>query len=204
MGLWGVFAIVLLATVMLASGVYMAGRRLPGYQHRRDTISELGAVGTEFSRRISLGLFLPVAVALLLAAWRMWGWATPQVAGLAGCLGLGYLIAALVPCERGAPVIGGWRTAIHNAGGAIEYLGGAMMLWLYAGPSRAELSDVAAIYAAALVMVGTVAISIPTASAWRWRGLIQRVIEAVLFVALLSMVADEAAVDQAFRAAVQQ
>ena len=100
---------------------------------------------------------------------------------LALCIAAGYLVAALFPCDPGAPMWGSARQAIHNAGGAVEYVGGAVVLLrlgeLHGIPFRA----------AGLVVAATaIALSIPALNAVR--GLVQRIGEACLFGGLAAVV----------------
>lgn len=116
-------------------------RRRPGYQHARDTISELGEARAADSRPVSLGTFLPVGLVMLGVAAL-----TREIAGpsavLAACIGTGYAVAALFPCDPGSPLSGSLR---HNFGGGIEYVGGALALFglgeIHGSAFSADLRD---------------------------------------------------------------
>jgi hypothetical protein len=173
-----VFAVILLSAVWLLSGLVYVGQRTPGYSHWRDTISELGETGTPLMRPVSYGLFLPIGLLLWLAAWVAEANGT---AGLAACVGSGYVIAALFPCDVGSPTSGSGRQQLHNLGGAVEYIGGAYWLsQLSAGPGIAGYS--LSSLAAGVVIAGAVLLSAP---GFGLRGVTQRIVEGVLFGSLL-------------------
>lgn len=150
----------------------------PGYSHTRHTISELGETGAPAARQVNYGVFLPVGAVLLGTGALLWG-EHPDAGGLAACIGAGYAIAAFFPCDPGSPVSGSLRQQIHNAGGAIEYLGGAFFIArLQAGGSPSP--DIPGL--PALIVASAVALSLPLF--FRWRGLIQRLAEIALFLSL--------------------
>jgi hypothetical protein len=173
-----VFALVLLSAVWLLFGLVYVGQRKPGYSQWRDTISELGEVGTPLTRPVSYGLFLPIGLLLWLAAWLT---EVDGTAGLSACVGAGYVLAAFFPCDVGSLTSGSGRQQLHNLGGAIEYIGGAY--WL----SQLSTGLVVAGYslfslAAGVVVAGAVLLSVPGFSL---RGLTQRIVDGVLFGSLL-------------------
>ncbi len=164
-----------LAAMLLFFATAFTGHLHGGYRHVRHTISELGAHGTQSSRLVSTGVFLPVGVLLAVAAYLAWTTA-PEAALLCACIATGYLSAAVFPCDVGSPMTGSTRQQLHNLGGAVEYLGGAYALYaLYA--VQGEPYRLAAV----VVVVALVGIGIDNA----WRGLIQRIAEFTLFAALL-------------------
>lgn len=157
----------------LAFGIMRLGARKPGYRHVRDTISELGEVGDPNARLVAFGLFLPVGVALGIVALLVRETA-PAAGSLALCIAIGYIVAAFAPCDRGSPLSGSTRQAVHNLGGAIEYAGGAAVLY-----RLAETGGTPFLVAAGAVVVAIVVISVPALGAVR--GLVQRIAEAALF-----------------------
>ncbi|QKZ13576.1 DUF998 domain-containing protein [Spirosoma sp. KUDC1026] len=172
------FFFILVSTLWLVVGMLYANSRKPGYSHWRDTISELGEIGTPLTRPVSYGLFLPVGLLLWLAAWLT---EDKTTTGLATCVGAGYVIAALFPCDVGSPASGSGRQQLHNLGGGIEYLGGAYWLsQLSPGPTIAGYSLFS--LAAGVVVTGAVLLSVPGIPI---RGLTQRIVEALLFGSLL-------------------
>ena len=172
------FGLVLSCTLLLLTGISYFGWRKPAYSHWHDTISELGEVGSPLSRLVSYGLFLPVGLLLGLVAALA---DTTALAGLAGCVGTGYVVAALFPCDVGSPLTGSGRQQIHNVGGAVEYLGSAY--WLtQLSPHRMVIDDNLYSIGAGSLIVGSILLSIP---GLRIRGLIQRMMEGIVFGTLL-------------------
>jgi Protein of unknown function (DUF998) len=177
-----------LISLFLAAGIAIFASRRPGYRHLRHTISELGETNAPDARLVSLGLFLPVGVALLGIAGFVFFAAAPHsltgaLSGLAACIGAGYAGAALFPCDPGSPLSGSVRQQIHTLAGAVEYIGGAASL---ATMGRIDV-PIPALGGAAVpwdilagvVLVSGVALSLEALQ--RWRGLIQRIAEVVLF-----------------------
>jgi hypothetical protein len=162
----------ILAGVFLCVGIIVMARRRSGYSHVRDTISELGERGSSDSQRVNFGLFLPVALLLFGAAAMIFS-SDERIAMLGVCIGVGYFASFLAPCDPGAPLAGSFRQTLHNVGGGIEYCGGALSLWLVA-----EEHGGVFFYSGWIVAIGVVAISIPGLPI---RGLVQRVVETILF-----------------------
>lgn len=176
-------ALACVVAVGLLVAVFVFGRRRAGYSHVRHTISELGEVGARDQRRVGWGVFLPVGLGCLVLSVLASSASGPPpvVAGmrlLAASLAAGYLVAALFPCDPGSPLQGSWRQGIHNLGGGAEYVGGAASLVVLA-PTLGQ----AALGAAAVVGLGTIALSIPGTPG---RGAVQRVVETVLVAALVA------------------
>ncbi len=146
------------------------------YRHTRDTISELGETGGEDGRLATFGLFLPVSILLFISAITVKD-SDHGVAMLALCIGIGYLVAVVAPCDPGSPMEGSLKQTVHNVGGAIEYLGGALSLWIIGAGAKPVF-----FYAGWLVASATIMISIPQLP---WRGLVQRVVETTLFAAVI-------------------
>jgi hypothetical protein len=162
--------------VFLIVGVLIFARRRKHYSHLRDTISELGESGCNDSARVAYGLFLPIAILQFATAAAIWN-SDHRVAMLALCIGIGYLIAVIAPCDPGSPVSGSTRQGLHNLGGAIEYFGGALSFW-----NLAQESSSLFFYCGWIVVSGTIAVSIPKSP---WRGLFQRLVEITLFGGLI-------------------
>ncbi|MEM1436230.1 MAG: DUF998 domain-containing protein [Pseudomonadota bacterium] len=173
------------ALLVLIAGVYLlaavlavAALRGAAYSHARHTISELAEAGSEYSGKVSYGVFLPVACALAVAALLAAPFSSP-VAALALSLALGYGSAALFPCDPGSPAIGSFRQGVHNLGGAAQYLGGALSLLLIA-------EALGWVFRAAGLLVAGAALLLSFEGPVR--GLIQRVAELCLFLGLLTAV----------------
>ena len=163
----------LLACVYLFASLFVLATRKPGYSHLLHTISEIGEVGAPDQRFVGWGLFLPLGLAFLPGAILLQN-AAPAVAALCLCIAVGYLAAAVFPCDAGSPVSGSARQGMHNLGGAIEYIGGGLALL-----AAAKTFDVPGRIAAYVVLA--VAVALTVLPAGTPRGLLQRVGEIVLF-----------------------
>ena len=175
------FILTLFASIYLvASLVFLAGNK-NGYSHVRHTISELGEVGAPQQHFVSFAIFFVVGITLLLVAYLVQSYSKP-VALLALSLAIGYLVAALFPCDAGSPMTGSFRQAIHNFGGGLEYMGGALAFFLIAETFGNPFQVVG------LVVAG-LGIALSSPPFFTIRGLLQRVAEAGLFGGLISGVA---------------
>jgi hypothetical protein len=166
-------ALTVIAAVYLAAGILVFARRRPDYRHRRDTISELGETGARDQRLVAFALFLPVGLVLLLVAVLLRP-VSDAASMLALAIAIGYVGAALFPCDPGSPLSGSTRQSLHNLAGGVEYIGGGFALLTLArdlGPS---------FQAAGFVVLG-VAIALTVLPSLRVRGAIQRVAELCLF-----------------------
>lgn len=117
----------LLALAYLFASLAWLGPRKAGYRHLRHTISELGEVGAPDQRLVAWAVFFPVGMAFLPGALLLAPTA-PPVAALSACIAIGYLVAAVFPCDPGSPASGTARQGVHNIGGAVEYVGGGVAL----------------------------------------------------------------------------
>ena len=166
----------LVASAYLVVSIVVVARNKPGYKHVTHTISELGESGSTQMRRVSLGVFLPVGAVLAIVAWLQHTSNTP-IAALSISIAAGYVTSALFPCDPGSPMIGSFRQAMHNVGGGIQYIGGALsLLWIAetAGP----------VFRAAGLLVAASGILLSFES--QFRGVIQRIAEVCLFAGLLA------------------
>ncbi|MCB2378982.1 DUF998 domain-containing protein [Hymenobacter sp. BT635] len=161
-------------TAYLLLGIIYFGFRRPGYSHLRHTISELGEDGAPNRLTVSWGLFFPIGVGLLLGAMLT---TNPPLRGLLVCLGIGYVVAAVFPCDVGSPSGGSAKQTVHNLGGAVEYIGG--IFFLNQAQKALFLQQVVPANAQIGLLIGClVAVSLP---GFPWRGLAQRVAEVLLF-----------------------
>lgn len=168
------FALALVASAYLAIAIYVVGSRKPEYDHIRHTISELGESESTYCRVVSYAVFLPVGVLLLAVAGLAFS-TNPVHAMLALSISIGYLSAAVFPCDPGSPFVGSLKQALHNLGGAVEYLGGAVsLMWI------SEAHGGAYKIAGAVVMAAVLILSFEN----RIRGITQRIAETILFAAL--------------------
>ncbi len=163
----------LAAAAWLGAAMLALAPRKPGYSHVRHTISELGEVGAPQQRLVAFGVFLPVGLLLALAGALLRD-PFPAGAALALCIAIGYLVAAVFPCDPGSPVSGSPRQGAHNLGGAVEYVGGGLAFM-----KIGHLAGIPFAWAGWLVLGAAVALTLLPAGAPR--GLMQRVAETVLF-----------------------
>ena len=175
--------------------VWWFARRRPGYSHLRDTISELGEHGAPDARAVAWTCFAPAGLAVGAFAAALAQALPPDDAVLRGLalfagLGVGYIGAAIFPCDRGAPFGGTLRNHLHNLCGAIGYLGGAagMLTLGEAFEDHAVFGDIAGLtrVLGMGVFFGILPLSFPSPV----RGLVQRAMEAALFgcIALICVV----------------
>ena len=165
-----------LTAVYLFSMLFVLAPHEVGYSHFRHTISEIGESGAQHERFVAWGLFLPVGVVLLVVAWFARP-AAPAVAALASCIAVGYVGAALFPCDPGSPLAGSMRQTLHNLAGAVQYVGGGFALMTLARESGQPFQA-----AGFLVLATAVGLSIVPSGAGR--GLLQRMAELCLFASL--------------------
>lgn len=169
-------ALTAIAAVYLFAVLIVLGRQKPEYSHIRHAISEIGEVGAPHQRFVAFGLFLPVGLLLLIVAWLVQP-ASAASAGLALCISIGYLVAAIFPFDVGSPLTGSVRQMIHNLGGAVEYIGGAFALLRIAEDLGSPFR-----VAGFFVLGAAIALSLtPLASV---RGIVQRLAELCLFMGL--------------------
>jgi hypothetical protein len=168
------FVLAALSASLLLIGTLYFGQRKPGYSQVRHTISELGEVGSADARPVGYGLFLSVGVLLMVIAALS---NSQPLRGLAACVGVGYIVAAFFPCDVGSPSSGSGRQQIHNLGGAVEYIGGAYFIVQFSD-SQCTMGPDVINGGAGIVFLGAMLLSIPQLPL---RGLVQRIIEVILF-----------------------
>ena len=177
-----IVALVSIAAAYLALMIAVLARRKPGYRHGVHTISELGEVTAPDQRLVAFGVFFPVGLMLLVAAalllMKSLHEPSAALATLAGAIAVGYLVAAIFPCDVGSPTSGTPRQAVHNLGGAVQYIGGGFALLTLAETHGAGFRAAGAVVLIAAVMLTL----LPSNSV---RGLVQRIAEGVLFAALV-------------------
>jgi len=164
-------------------GTWWFGRRAAGYRHLRDTISELGAAGMKDARAVAWLWFAPSGVIFVVAALAL-GQAlgtdgAMRAASILAFIGVGWIGAAIFPCDPGAPAFGTVRNHFHNLLGGGAYLAGAagMMEMARGLEDTHPLLATSAQVSGPIVLLGLFLISLPEIP---MRGLIQRVMEAIL------------------------
>jgi hypothetical protein len=167
-----------------------AGAARPGYGHCAQFISELGERGAPHAALVSLAGFLPIGMLTLafcaLAAGALSGPRARLGLLLLSGVGWAYVVAAFFPCDPGCPSPGSPTQQIHTAFGAVEYLGGAFGLLLLRAPVPARAR---VLFACALVVLAAFAGMLAPALE-PWRGGVQRVAEAALFLSVLAVGAE--------------
>jgi hypothetical protein len=179
----GLLAVLLAVVVPIA-----AGRLEPGYSHRSQFISELGAQGAANAAAVSLAGFAPIgALVLAFLAFAHGTFPGTQIktAGTLclGMVGIAYLIAALFPCDAGCPGSGSLSQSVHNTFGFFEYIGAVVGLILLGSAFR-ESIHWRPLVAACLALVPVVAAALAamlTPQLAPVRGLSQRLAEAAIF-----------------------
>ena len=112
---------------LFVSVVWLARKR-DDYSHLRQTISELGETGSVVAKAVAWISFAPTSVLFCLTLLTMHPFLPETESITQGLLflsliGLGYFLAALFPCDPGAPMFGSGRNLVHNIGATLEYLG---------------------------------------------------------------------------------
>ncbi|HRP57141.1 DUF998 domain-containing protein [Agriterribacter sp.] len=174
-----IIALLYTVIIFLVSGIVYFAFQRPCYSHLKHTISELGEEGAVNSRAANLGLFLPVGLLLILFGMLSSGNANTKA--LSFCLGAGYLISALFPCDPGSPLGGSTNQTVHNIGGFIEYAGGIYFL----NRNRHLLLTTNFIEPLWIIGFLVVCIILTSLPGFKLRGLSQRILEAILFGQLL-------------------
>ena len=176
------------ALMVLIETPFFASLR-PGYSHVANTISELGETGAARARQVAWAFFLPVGLLVWLALWLVHrevpGQKASFILAAMSCLGTGYVMAAVFPCDPGAPLWGSWRTQVHNVFGCLDYEGTGIAFLLVSrhfARRNATIPAVAFLLASALVFVGLVLIALP--ATFHIRGAVQRATEVLQFTGL--------------------
>lgn len=180
------FVVALAATIVAWVPPVVFGLRWPDYRAGRDFISELGAAGAPDASAVNL-TFLAAGV-LFVAACAAIARASQGRAlalSLVSLVGWSYVVAAFVPCDAGCPAEGSATQALHNAAGALGYLGGGIGLLLAARAREAARRGPPwlAAGAGAVAIAGLLAMGAPELAAVR--GAVQRTVELGVFAWLL-------------------
>jgi hypothetical protein len=182
---------------------FVAATGFPGYSHRSQYISELGAVGAPDGVAVSVAFF---AVGALFVAWAavvaprvaaaaavggVTGAATAVAVWLAGGgLGASYAVSAVARCEPGCPDegIGGAQLA-HNLVSSAGYTLAiaALVVFGLVAVRQAPQGAIRRVGRAGLLaapVLAVVGLAIPVAG--DWRGLLQRLLDAGLYAWILA------------------
>jgi hypothetical protein len=177
----------LLILIAIGVALFWAGYShffYPAYQPLSQTISELGQPKSPIGRQVAWGYFLPVSILLfteLIFVWQTGAFPVWVLAFLA-LTPLSYLVAAVFPCDEGAPLRGSFKNNVHMISGIAEYLGA--MLGLSSAALLLPAGSVSFFLAAASLTVtaGLIGLVIPLLN--RFKGAIQRVMELSIFLGL--------------------
>lgn len=147
--------IVLLAIVVSAYGQLYFAKRLPEYYWVSQTISELASIDSPCRRSVALYYFTPVFILLCsLCIFWLWSGFYPLISILfLVTMPLSYLIAAIYPCDEGAPLKGSFSNNLHMIFGALQYLGTPLGFVLIAINVPLTFSTSAALYLSATTIV---------------------------------------------------
>lgn len=179
------------AIFALVMPVYFA-RKTDGYLSIRDTLSELGATGQPFQYPVSRYYFLPLSIAI--TVFIVLGQSAvpflPQdrfIWGLLGLVAVGYLVAAIFPCDLGSPLVGTTSNKLHNIAGGLEYIGAGLGLVLM-GLSTATSTEwphisLYLILSGSVILLSLILLVIP--SFQTIKGAVQRLAEASFFIWML-------------------
>ncbi|MFD2231252.1 DUF998 domain-containing protein [Alkalimarinus sediminis] len=192
LSLLGVLGVItsLFACVMPA---YFA-RKTAGYSSRLNTLSELGATGSRYQKAVSRFYFLPLGVMTIVFVILAHSVVTllpqsPFIWGLIGLVGVGYLVAAIFPCDQGAPIGGSVSNQIHNIAGLFEYLGAGVGLILLGREavdhSAKPLMSLYLILSGSVILLSLVLLILPRLKAVR--GVVQRAAETSFFAWMLTV-----------------
>ncbi len=171
----GLVAIVLssFSYLYLLLALVWLGQKRPAYSHVHHTISELGELGAPSQQFMAKGVYLPIALMMLVVA--LIARDSAPIVLLSLSLAVGYLAAACFACDPGLPLYGSFRHGMHQAGGAIEYIGGTFsLMWL------SEFHGMLFRVAGLIVGFALLSLSFPVPM----RGALQRIAESCLFLGL--------------------
>lgn len=178
----------MLAAALASIVPVAAGRVEPGYSHRAQFISELGAQGAANGALVSLAGFGSIGalvLAFLALAYGSFPAARRTAAATLGLamVGVGYLISAVFRCDAGCPSTGSVSQALHNAFGLLEYLGAMVGFALLRAPFRESTRwrALTPVCTVAAVVVGVAFVAMLTPALTPVRGVSQRVAEIAIF-----------------------
>jgi hypothetical membrane protein len=176
-----------LLALVHAVAFYVFGARLkPGYSHTANFLSELNATGTPWARELGLYGFLPLG--LLVGAFLASAWSPARRAGASAAALLllvsqpvAYVGVALAPCDAGCPPSGSASQAAHNLLALVTYFAAGAGFFVLSRaralggtPYRPLLVGAGVAWLALFVLMLQPSIA-------PWRGLLQRLAEAILF-----------------------
>ena len=178
----------LLAAALALIVPLVAGRLEPGYSHRAQFISELGAQGAAHGAVVSVAGFGTIGVlvlAFLVLAHRAFPATRRTTAGIFGValVGVAYLIAAVFRCDAGCPAEGSLSQLLHNGFGLLEYVGAVVGFALLASAFSvsARWRPFSRLSAGCALVVAVALVAMLTPALAPERGISQRVAEVAIF-----------------------
>ncbi|PCJ27521.1 MAG: hypothetical protein COA96_03205 [SAR86 cluster bacterium] len=170
----------------------IGGSLVQDYSHVQSYISELGAVGTEWGKVVSLGGFLPIGLLVITFLVVNAPLVNPIGYSKIGYylllfVGASYIGAAFAPCDIGCPAEGSLRQNIHNLLGIFEYLiGGVGLLMFSMGFRKRTKSTFSCTVLAGLGILTIVSFFLmASVELSSFRGLFQRIAELCLFTSFI-------------------
>lgn len=173
--------------------IYFA-RITDNYSPWSNTLSELGATGSPHQKAVAWYYFLPLSIAIMvfvILGPSVITFVTQDrlVWGLLGLVGAGYWVAAVFPCDHGAPMMGSVSNKIHNVAGLLEYLGAGFGLILMGveplNHSTLPQISVYLILSGSVILLSLVMMILPPFTSIK--GLVQRLAEASFFTWMLTV-----------------
>ncbi|WP_422377319.1 DUF998 domain-containing protein [Roseibium sp.] len=177
----------LLSFLWLASGVVLAGRYYPGYDHLGQFMSELGASGTTHGAWVNLLVFAGAEVWVLLFVALAGRNFIGNGVALAGLLLLAVyafllLIAAFFPCDFECRPVEPTRShLIHVSAGMSAYAAGLCGLFLISTGLRRDGRGAVSDRTAGLLVLAGAGLLAGTVLSQGYAGLFQRVLEGLLY-----------------------
>ncbi|MCS7073094.1 MAG: DUF998 domain-containing protein [Bacteroidia bacterium] len=153
-----------ISVYLVVGNMYWTAKN-PSYNPIRQTISELGEMNRPFSLQTNYSFFLPIGILFLWIAFRERLFDTKNL--VCGCIGIGYTVSAIFPCDAGCPLSGSLRQWIHNLASAIQYIGSGVLIYISEQIVLAQI-----IFFSSLVLLFPPLFLV--------RGLVQRLLEGIL------------------------
>ena len=184
--------LLLVASILYVIGFYFVGSAMkPGYSQLSNFVSEYNATGTARANTLTYAGFL--ATSILLSAFLISATPLVQVSGvsrlgfwLLWSLPASFFLAIFAPCDAGCPIEGSTSQLMHNLYAIVTYFGmgvGIALVSLAPGFSAFKLRRTFMLLVGVAFPVVFVIMIEPDVAPWR--GLLQRLLDVALAVALV-------------------
>ena len=184
--------LLLVASILYVIGFYFVGSAMkPGYSQLSNFVSEYNATGTARANTLTYAGFL--ATSILLSAFLIYATPLVQVSGvsrlgfwLLWSLPASFFLAIFAPCDAGCPIEGSTSQLMHNLYAIVTYFGmgvGIALVSLAPGFSAFKLRRTFMLLVGVAFPVVFVIMIEPDVAPWR--GLLQRLLDVALAVALV-------------------